>query len=103
MKLTSGLGLIATHATYDFLRRVARRPPHDDLSAIPERTGEETSALDQLLAGERRDLLGSLTYELSVKDRTFVAVYFGAEEAPEDVARRLGISVKTVYSKKNKI
>src|SRR6187401_803009 len=30
MKLGSWLGLIATHATYDFLRRIARRPLTDE-------------------------------------------------------------------------
>ena len=103
MKLGSWLGLIATHATYDFLRRVARRPPHDDLDAVPERCVDEPTALDSLIAGERHDALGALTGELSRRDRDFVALYFGSEHEPEEVAAELGISVKTVYSKKNKI
>ncbi len=103
MKLGSWLGLIATHATYDFLRRVARRPPHDDLERLPERTADEPTALDRLIVDERRGALGALTDELSRRDRDFVALYFGSEHEPEEVAQKLGISVKTVYSKKNKI
>lgn len=103
MKLGSWLGLIATHATYDHLRRIARRPPHDDLLAVPERAGHEPDALDCLLGAERHRQLGSLTRELSRRDRDFVALYFNDDESPETVARALQISVKTVYSKKNKI
>ena len=103
MKLGSWLGLIACHATYDFLRRVARRPPHEDLGVCPEPAGDEPSGLDRVLLGERRATLASLTRELSARDRAFFARYFGVEREPEEIAAELGISVKTVYSKKNKI
>ncbi len=103
MKLGSWLGLIASHSTYDFLRRVARRPQCDDLEHVPERPRDEPSALDHLLEGERRASLHTLTNELSARDQEFVVHYFGADEDPEKVASELGISVKTVYSKKNKI
>ena len=41
--------------------------------------------------------------EFSDKDRQFVALYFGEGLDPEEVARRMRINVKTVYSKKHKI
>jgi len=41
--------------------------------------------------------------EFTPKDRKFVKLYFGEGLAPEQIAKRMGISVKTVYSKKHKI
>lgn len=103
MKLGSWLGLITNHATYDFLRRVARRPREEDLARIAEPAGDGKDALAALLAEERHGQLRALTAELSARDRAFCEVYFGGDREPKDVARRLGISIKTVYSKKNKI
>ena len=37
------------------------------------------------------------------KDRRFVELYYGHGLQPEEVAAAMGISVKTVYSKKNKL
>jgi RNA polymerase sigma-70 factor (ECF subfamily) len=39
----------------------------------------------------------------SPKDRLFVALYFDQGLDAEEVAQRMSISVKTVYSKKHKI
>lgn len=103
MKLGSWLGLLASHATYDFLRKIARRPPHDDLGDVPVPPCADPDALDHLIASERHDRLSELTSELSRRDQDFVALYFGGDQSPETVARTLRISVKTVYSKKNKI
>jgi RNA polymerase sigma-70 factor (ECF subfamily) len=103
MKLGSWLGLIASHTAYDFLRRVARRPMCDELATVPERSGDDPSALDRMLGRERHHALSALVTELSARDQDFFARYFGDEREPEDVAEELGISVKTVYSKKNKI
>jgi len=104
MKLASWLGLLAGHAAYDHLRRVRRRPSHEELDVV-ERAADPAakSALDELLEGERRAQLGALTSELSARDRAFVRRYFEGDEEPEAVARALRISVKTVYSKKHKI
>jgi RNA polymerase sigma-70 factor (ECF subfamily) len=103
MKLGSWLGLIASHATYDFLRRLSRRPQCEEMSELVEQDTGEPTALDHLLGHERRTALNSLVEELSRRDRDFFAQYFGAEGDPEEVAAALRISVKTVYSKKNKI
>lgn len=102
MKLASWLGLIAGHAAYDHLRRMRRQPAYEDLDGI-DAADERPSTLAGLLGEERRAQLGALTRELSARDRAFVRHYFDGDEPPEDVARALGISVKTVYSKKHKI
>jgi RNA polymerase sigma-70 factor (ECF subfamily) len=39
----------------------------------------------------------------SKKDRVFVRLYYVDGLSPEEVAERMAISVKTVYSKKHKI
>ncbi|MEO6953740.1 MAG: sigma-70 family RNA polymerase sigma factor [Polyangia bacterium] len=104
MKLASWLGLLAGHAAYDHLRRLSRRPPHDvldDLDDVPR--SAEPDALTTLLGDERRGVLRRLARALSPRDREFVSLYFEGDAEPEEVARTLGISVATVYSKKNKI
>ena len=52
---------------------------------------------------ERAKLVRDLLADFSDKDRQFVTLYFQDGLSPEHVAERLGISVKTVYSKKHKI
>ena len=39
----------------------------------------------------------------SERDRIFAALYFGEGMEPNEIARSMNISVKTVYSKKHKI
>jgi RNA polymerase sigma-70 factor (ECF subfamily) len=52
---------------------------------------------------QREALLAELLRSFSDKDRQFVALYFDQGLEPEEVAARMRISVKTVYSKKHKI
>src|SRR5438093_1452875 len=65
--------------------------------------GADPSALDELLDKERRGYLAHLMEEFSDKDRRFVELYYGQGLLPEEVAAAMRISVKTVYSKKNKL
>src|SRR6185295_9018723 len=68
-----------------------------------DRPGEGPSALDTLLEKERWTYLNGLLADFSDKDRRFVELYYGHGLLPEEVAAAMGISVKTVYSKKNKL
>lgn len=102
-KLGSWLGLIAINTTYDYLRQTCRRPLLDKLDGAQERPTLEPSALDTLLDKERRDYLNALVVGFSERDRHFVELYYGEGLLPEEVAVRMHISVKTVYSKKNKL
>jgi RNA polymerase sigma-70 factor (ECF subfamily) len=102
-KLSSWLGLITINTAYDYLRQTARRPLLDRLDGAPERAGETPSALDDLIEKERWSCLNALLSEFSDRDRRFVELYYGAGLMPDEVAARMGISVKTVYSKKNKL
>jgi RNA polymerase sigma-70 factor (ECF subfamily) len=102
-KLGSWLGLLAINTAYDYLRQTSRRPLLDRLDGAPDRAGDEPSALDDLLAKERWGYLKQLLTDFSDRDRRFVELYYGAGLLPEEVAAAMGISVKTVYSKKNKL
>ncbi len=102
-KLGSWLGLLAINTAYDYLRQTSRRPMLDRLDSAPERPGDGPSALDNLLEKERWGYVNHLLAEFSAKDRRFVELYYGHGLLPEEVAAAMGISVKTVYSKKNKL
>ena len=110
-RLGSWLGLLAINATYDFLRQATRRPalvhldPLDGQSSDPlcEQPAQGPSALDDLIEKERWGLLNGLLADFSSRDRRFIELYYGNGLAPEEVATVMGISVKTVYSKKHKL
>jgi RNA polymerase sigma-70 factor (ECF subfamily) len=102
-KLGSWLGLLAINTAYDYLRQTARRPMLDKLERARDRAGEGPSALDKLLEKERWQYMNALMADFSEKDRRFVQLYYGHGLEPEEVAAAMGISVKTVYSKKNKL
>lgn len=91
------------HTAYDFLRANRRRPLLDKLECAPERPTPEPSALDELLDRERWGYVATLLSDFSEKDRRFVELYYARGLLPEEVAAAMRISVKTVYSKKNKI
>jgi RNA polymerase sigma-70 factor (ECF subfamily) len=102
-KLGSWLGLLAIHTSYDFLRQLARRPMLDRLERSIDRPQASPTALEQLIEEERWSHLRRLVTGLSAKDRRFVELYYGDSLQPEQVASAMTISVKTVYSKKNKL
>jgi RNA polymerase sigma-70 factor (ECF subfamily) len=52
---------------------------------------------------ERAEKVSAFLASFSAKDRQFMLLYFGEGLRPEEVAVRMKISVKTVYSKKHKI
>jgi RNA polymerase sigma-70 factor, ECF subfamily len=103
-KLSSWLGMIATNTSYDYLRGTARRPILDRIDGVPDMFDPtERSPLDEILEQERRAELNDLLSDYSDKDRTFVALYYAQGLDAEEVADEMGISVKTVYSKKHKL
>lgn len=103
-KLSSWLGLLAINTTYDYLRQTQRRPLLDKLEGlVDERPAQEPSALDELLDKERWSRFREMIADFSDKDRRFVELYYARGMEPEEVATEMCISVKTVYSKKNKL
>jgi RNA polymerase sigma-70 factor (ECF subfamily) len=108
-KLSSWVGLIATNATLDALRR---RAPTDVWSAasiddtdpsLPTLTSLDAGPADQLARKDEVRLVQSAIDELSDTDRLFLEYYYVEELEPEEIARLMSISLNTVYSRKNKI
>ncbi len=105
-KLSSWLGLLAIHTAYDHLRAHRRRPPVSaSIDRVAEPATSAPSALEVLLDRERSCHLRTLLYteDLSDRDRRFIELYYGQGLSPDEIAAAMGISVKTVYSKKIKI
>ena len=97
------LGLLATHTAYDFLRRARRDSKCDGIEGAETLRAETPDPSDYTLVRERAALVSRLLQTLSDKDRQFVELYYGEGLEPEEVARRMQISVKTVYTKKHKL
>lgn len=102
-RLGTWLGLLATHTAYDFLRSVRRTPRFDELSGAESIATEQPDPSEATLEHERARLVERALAGLTEKDRTFVELYYVQGLCPEEVATRMGISVKTVYTKKHKL
>jgi RNA polymerase sigma-70 factor (ECF subfamily) len=102
-KLGTWIGMLATHSAYDFLRGVRKNPRAVELTEAEELAGETPDAVELTSNRERASRVSAALAEFTLKDREFVDLYFGEGLDPDEVARRMGISVKTVYSKKHKI
>ena len=102
-RLGTWLGLLANHAAYDFLRSARRAPRLDELSGAESVCTDLPDPSEATLLRERARLLSEALSELSDKDREFVDLYYGRGLSPEEVATRMGIQVKTVYTKKHKL
>jgi RNA polymerase sigma-70 factor, ECF subfamily len=102
-RLGSWIGLLATHAAYDFLRARRREPRTEEVSeAFALRSGDR-DPYELCELRERAAIARGLLHSFSSKDREFMTLYFGEGLEPEAVAEQMGISVKTVYTKKHKI
>jgi RNA polymerase sigma-70 factor (ECF subfamily) len=102
-RLGTWLGLLATHAAYDYLRSMRREVPRVPLSEADTASYEGASPFDQVEKKQRSRMVERLVNKLSAKDQQFVSLYFSRGMSPEAVAEAMQISVKTVYSKKHKI
>jgi RNA polymerase sigma factor (sigma-70 family) len=104
-RIASFIGLVATNTTIDHLRsRETEATPLDDvmedyasLAMIVDAPSERVER------GEQAELVRSALDRLSAEERKFVVEVFHAERAPEEVARKLGVTTNTVYSRKFKI
>lgn len=102
-KLGTWLGMLATHCAYDYLRSLRREPSPACLAEAEALSGDNQDPCESAMLSERVRLVRELLAAFSDKDRRFVSLYYQDGLSPEQVAERLGISVKTVYSKKHKI
>ncbi len=102
-RLSSWIGLLAIHCAYDHLRALRREPGRASLDELEEMDAESPQPDEVLDFKERAALASLILRDFSDKDREFVALYFGEGLDVEQIAERMRISVKTVYSKKHKI
>jgi RNA polymerase sigma-70 factor, ECF subfamily len=102
-KLGSWIGMLAIHTAYDYLRGLKREPKRGCLTEAESLTSELPDPYDAYVMRQRAGIVSSLLAEFSDKDQEFITLYFGEGLEPERIAERMGISVKTVYSKKHKI
>lgn len=103
MRLGSWLGLLAVHAAYDYLRSLRRQPRGVCLDDVAEPVAELPDADHTCERVRQSQQLAQLMNDLSPRDREFMQLYFGLGFSPEQVASRMGISIKTVYTKRHKI
>jgi RNA polymerase sigma-70 factor (ECF subfamily) len=102
-RLGTWIGLLAINSAWDYLRTVARQPTGDPLAIAEERPSPVPDPFEQVARREDCNRVEKLLRTFSSRDRTFVTLYFLDGRSPEEIADEMGISVKTVYSKKHKI
>jgi len=99
----SWIGMLAINCAYDYLRSMRREPNRAPLAEAEVLSCDLPSPLEQVEHRQRAELVAHVLRAFSAKDQEFVALYFGEGLEPEQVASRMHISIKTVYSKKHKI
>lgn len=102
-RFSSWLGLIAVHTTYDYLRAARRQPQGPCVDDVADLVAHVPDATDGCERRDQAKQVARLVEELSPRDREFMSLYFGQGLTPEVVASKMGISIKTVYTKKHKI
>ena len=105
-RLSSWVGLIATNTTIDALRRrVAENISFEEQREAGgcDWTIETSTPEENLERQEEVSLLLAAVERLGENDRLFLDYYYVHDLEPEEIAARMGISVATVYSRKNKI
>ena len=102
-RFSSWIGLLAINAAYDYLRTLKREPQKECITEAMELVADLPDPFELTSEHERASIAQATLADFSEKDRTFAALYFGEGMDPQDIAERMNISVKTVYSKKHKI
>jgi RNA polymerase sigma-70 factor, ECF subfamily len=101
--LSTWIGMLAIHCAYDYLRTLRREPVRVALADAERLSSELPDPADLCSAREHAARLEAALGCFSARDQEFVRLYFGEGLEAEQVAGQMGISVKTVYSKKHKI
>jgi RNA polymerase sigma-70 factor (ECF subfamily) len=82
---------------------VRREPGKAALTEASDLAAETPDPFESVVQRQRASIAQKLMESFSARDRAFAALYFGEGLDPNVIARRMNISVKTVYSKKHKI
>ncbi len=102
-RLTSWLRVLVMNATYDYLRRVGREPLKEELAAAEDMPSEALDPFGRLVRDQTAAAVSRQLEHFSARDRAFTKLHLVEGVGASDVAARMRVSVKTVYSKKNKI
>ena len=102
-RFSSWIGLLAINCAYDYLRQIKREPNKASLTEAHELASQLPDPFDAVAERERATMAHDMLSDFTPRDRAFAALYFGEGMDPDEIAKRMGISVKTVYSKKHKI
>jgi len=102
-RLGTWIGMLAINAAYDHLRSIRREPGRGSMTEAEAMCCEWADPFVEVDRKQREQVLNEMLRGFSAKDRQFVALYFDQGLEPEEVAARMRISIKTVYSKKHKI
>jgi RNA polymerase sigma-70 factor, ECF subfamily len=103
-RLGSWLGLLAKNAAHDFLRSNARRNVTDPVDDIGELgAADQASPLDEMLRDEHKARVERLLAEVTERDRELFVLIVLRGLSVDEVATAMGISPKTVYTKKHKL
>lgn len=104
---TTWLSVIASRMTIDHMRRDKNRlilqspeEGRDILDILPSGGNTPTECIEE--QQKSRDFEKAREY-LSARDRMVYDLLYIREEPPEEVARALGVSVSSVYSRKHRI
>jgi RNA polymerase sigma-70 factor (ECF subfamily) len=101
--LKSWFGMLAVQTTYEFLRKRKRETGRDRKGGEGVMGAASPDPYEQCWERQRSELAGSLIHQFSERDREFFRMYYDQGCEPEQIAERMGISVKTVYTKKHKL
>ncbi|HEY6879501.1 MAG TPA: sigma-70 family RNA polymerase sigma factor [Polyangiales bacterium] len=101
--LSTWVCLLATRATWDYLRRIKRRGALHEQLALEHTSELSADPLAALLDQEQHRAATHALHSLSTRDLELVELLYVGGKSPEEAAEELGISVKTVYTKKHKI
>ncbi|NUP08990.1 MAG: sigma-70 family RNA polymerase sigma factor [Polyangiaceae bacterium] len=102
-RFSSWLGLLAINASYDYLRAIRREPNRAPLAEAEDLRCDLPTPHELCERRQRAERVVHALRHFSAKDQQFVELYFGEGLEPEQIAEKMNISVKTVYSKKHKI
>ncbi len=101
-RIASFIGLVATNTTIDHLRgREIDATPIDQVRE--DAFAGEVEPRDTVEDREQAELARAALEQLSGDERAFVVEVFHAERSPEELARTLGVTTNTIYSRKFKI
>jgi RNA polymerase sigma factor (sigma-70 family) len=101
-RIASFIGMVATNVTIDHLR--ARQQETTPLDQVMEDyVSLGVTPRDTVEDAEREALAQAALGRLSNEERAFVYEVFHAESAPEVLAKKLGVTTNTIYSRKFKI